>query len=303
MRRKWKLSFLAGLGYASMSAGAVIESLRRLGYEGIEWTTAHFNPDTPLSGLREIVDRTRAAGMEVSRIMAHEDLVSLDDDVRRQRIDKTVRVIQSAGACGVRTVGTMTGPALWDPAAPKIGKDISESVAWEQVFEAYNVFTQAAKAANVVISSEGVFGMVAHDFYSHRFMMEKLDRQIHRVNLDPSHGILYGNEDVAWIVRQWGDRIAHIHLKDAMGTPRIGEFHFPLLGEGQVNWQQFFEALEEIAYQGFCSIEFESFAYYERILRSDPETAARVSMDGVKTLLERFRDAPPGGLDRPQKSD
>jgi len=42
--RKWKTSFLAGLGYAGMPTEEVIASLRALGYEGIEWTTSHFSP-------------------------------------------------------------------------------------------------------------------------------------------------------------------------------------------------------------------------------------------------------------------
>ncbi len=282
--RKWKTSFLAGLGYASMPAGEVIASLREIGYDGIEWTTGHFNPDKPLAELREIVERTRDAGLEVSRVMAHEDLVCLDDAERKRRIDRTVRVIELAGECGVATVGTMTGPAPWDPSAPRVGRDISESGAWEQVFEAYDTFTRAAGDAGVVISSEGVFGMVAHDFYTHRFMMDRLDPRIHKVNLDPSHGILYGNLDVDWVVRQWGDRIAHIHLKDAVGVPEMGRFLFPLLGEGNVNWSAFFGALDEIGYDGFCSVEFESFAYYEQVLDRDPEAAARISMEQIEKL-------------------
>jgi len=285
--RRWKLSFLAGLGYASMPAVEVIASLRRLGYEGIEWTTCHFNPDKPLSELHEIVNRTRDAGMEVSRIMAHEDLVCLDDAERRRRIERTVRVIDLAGECGVATVGTMTGPAPWDPSAPRIGKDISESAAWEQVFEAYEAFTRAARAAGVVVSSEGVFGTVAHDFYTHKFLMDRLDPALHKVNLDPSHGVLYGNLDVGWVVRQWGDRIAHVHLKDAIGVPEMERFVFPLLGEGNVDWAAFFDALEEIGYEGFCSVEFESFAYYRRILGGDPEAAARLSIEQVRKLTAR----------------
>ena len=284
--RQWKIAFLAGLDYAHMPAGEVINSLKEVGYEGIEWTTAHFNPDRPLSELKELVDRTRDAGMEASRIMAHEDLVSLDDDVRKERIDRTVRVIESAGACGVATVGTMTGPAPWDPGAPNIGKEISESAAWEQVFEAYEAFGKAAAGAGVVISSEGVFGMVAHDFYTHRFLIEKLDSPVQKVNFDPSHGILYGNYDVAWVVRQWGERIAHVHLKDAVGDrPEPGKFIFPLLGEGQVDWGAFFGALEEIGYGGVCSVEFESFDYYRQVLKGDPEAAARLSRQQVEALL------------------
>ena len=281
---KWKISFLAGLGYASMQPTQVIESLSRLGYEGIEWTTSHFDPDRPLSDLREIVGRTRDAGMEVSRIMAHEDLVSLDDAKRHVIIERTVRVIEAAGECGVATVGTMTGPAPWDSSAPRIGSDISEAAAWDQVFEAYESFGAAGRKANVLISSEGVFGMVAHDFHTHKFMMDRLDSAVHKVNFDPSHGVLYGNLDVGWVVRQWGERIAHVHLKDAAGFPEMGKFVFPLLGEGNVNWKEFFAALDDIAYQGFCSVEFESFGYYRNILGEDPEAAARISIELLRKL-------------------
>jgi sugar phosphate isomerase/epimerase len=283
--RRWKIGFLAGLGYTDWKAGDVVRSLKSMGYEGVEWTEAHFDPDRPLQELREVVDRTREAGLEVSRIMAHQDLVSLDDAARRARIERTVRTIHAAGECGVATVGTMTGPAPWDPSAPIIGRHISESAAWDQVFEAYDAFGQAARSANVTITSEGVFGMVAHDFYTHRFLMDHLDPGIHRVNLDPSHGILYGNEDVAWIVRQWGERIGHVHLKDAVGEPVMGRFVFPLLGEGRVDWPRFFGALDQIGYDGFCSVEFESFDYYRQVLGGDPEAAARISMEQLRALM------------------
>jgi len=282
--RKWKLAFLAGLGYASMPAEQVIASLRKLGYEGIEWTSAHFNPDLPVSRLKELVQRTRDAGMEVSRVAGTEDLVCLDDGERRRRIERMIRRIEAAGMCGVSSVGVCTGPFAWDPKAPKVGQDISEGAAWAQVLEAYEIITPVARAAKVVTTTEGIFGTLTHDFYSHRFLMDRIDPQVHKVNLDPSHGTLYGNFDTGWVVRQWGKRIGHVHLKDAVGVPELGKFLFPLLGEGRVDWKGFFAALNEIGYDGFCSVEFESFAYYERVLKGDPEAAARISMEQVKAL-------------------
>jgi len=280
----YKMAFLAGLGYGQKEPGEVIASLKKIGYEGIEWTTSHFDPDKPIPELKALVAQTRDAGMEVSRIMAHEDLVSLDDEARRARIDRTVRVIQMAGECDIANVGTMTGPAPWDRSAPRVGVDISESAAWDQVFEAYEAFTGVAKEAGCIISSEGVFGMVAHDFYTHKFMMDQLDPEIHKVNLDPSHGVLHGNLDVGWVVRQWGDRIAHVHLKDAVGVPEPGKFLFPLLGEGNVNWRDFFGALDEIEFDGYCSVEFESFGYHGKILKNDTELAAQLSMEQIRKL-------------------
>ncbi len=282
---KKKFAFMASLGYTEMKAMDVINSLRAIGYHGVEWTTSHFNPDKNLAELKALVAQTLDAGLEVSRIMAHEDLVSLDDKIRRARIDKTVRVIEAAGQCGVATVGTMTGPAPWDPQAPKVGEQISESAAWDQVFEAYEAFTKAAKKAKVVVSSEGVFGMLAHDFYTHKWMMDRLDPDVQKINFDPSHGILYGNLDVGWVIRQWGGRIAHIHIKDAVGIPKLGQFIFPLLGEGNVNWKEFSKALDDISYKGFLSVEFESFIYYNQVLGGNVEAAARLSMDQIKKLF------------------
>ena len=65
----------------------------------------------------------------------------------------------------------------------------------------------------------------------------------------------------------------------------MGRFLFPLLGEGNVDWPAFFGALDDIGYEGFCSVEFESFAYYERILGGDSETAARLSMEQIRNLV------------------
>jgi L-ribulose-5-phosphate 3-epimerase len=284
--RKWKVAFLATLGYEAMPAEKVIESLRKLGYEGIEWSDAHFNPDQPVSKLKEIVQRTRDAGMEVSRVTATEELVCLDDGERGKRIDRVLRVIEAAGMCGVGIVGTATGPFPWRRNSPKVGEDISEGAAWQQVLDAFETFTPVARAHKVVTATEGIFGTLTHDFYTHKFLMDRLDPAVHRVNFDPSHGALYGNLDVGWITRQWGKRIAHVHLKDAVGVPQMGRFLFPLLGEGVVDWKAFFKALDEIGYDGFCSVEFESFAYYERVLKGDPEAAARISMEQVKRLSE-----------------
>lgn len=293
MERDWKLAFLAGLGYAQWPEDDVLDSLSEIGYEGVEWTPAHFSPARPLPDLRRLVEKTHDAGLEVSRVTTDIDPVVTDDSERQQRIDRVIRVIELAGAVGIATVGTFTGPAPWDPAAPKVGVDISEGAAWDMVLDAFSRFTAAAREAGVTMTSEGVFGMLAHDFYSHRFLMDRLDPEVQRVNLDPSHGILYGNLDVGWVVRQWGSRIGHIHLKDAVGIPEMGRFAFPLLGEGCVDWTDFFTALADIDYTGFCSVEFESFGFYQKVLGGDPELAARMSYQQVHALLPDAEDRAP----------
>lgn len=288
MQRKWKTAFLTILGYQTMDSREVIESLRRVGYEGIEWTAVgHFDPDTKsMSELKEIIDRTHEAGMGVSQIMFHQDLISLDETKRKQRIEKTVRVIEAAGECGVPAVSVLTGPAIWEAGHVRIGEDMNEGNAWAQAIEAVETFSAAGQSAGIAITTEAVYGMLAHDFYTHRYLLDKVAHPAHKINFDPSHYVLYGIEDMKWVIHEMKDHIFHMHIKDGIGVPQLNKFVFPLLGEGRVNWKDFFEALEEIDYQGYCSMEFESFRFYRQVLKQDPEAAARILLEQVDELLK-----------------
>lgn len=284
-----RIAFLAGLGFVCWPADRVVKTLGDLGYDGIEWTTAHFSPRDPVKA-RRAVELTREAGLEVSRIMAHEDFVCQDDAERERRIDAVIGSVQLAGELGVATVGSMTGPAPWDRGAPRVGVDIAEGEAWEMALDAHRRIARTAERSGVTISSEGVFGMLAHDFYSHRYLLEQVDSPALAVNFDPSHGILSGNLDIAWMIERWAGNIVHCHLKDAVGiSQRVGEFVFPLLGEGRVDWTGFFQALEKTGFQGFASVEFESWDYLRQVLGNDPARAAAISIRQVRALREQAR--------------
>ena len=287
MDRKWKTAFLTILEYREMDPGAVIQSLKGLGYEGVEWTMdPHFDPDKPISELKELVERTHDAGMGVSQIMCHEDLVYMDEEPRRQIIDRISRTIQAAGECGVEAVSVLTGPEIWETVHVRVNEDMSASEAWGQAIDAFKTFLGIAEECNVKINSEPVYGMLAHDFFTHKWFMDQTPSPMHKVNLDPSHHVLYGIEDMRWLINQYGDLISHVHVKDAIGIPELNKFVFPLLGEGRVNWDDFFQGLDELDYRGYCSCEFESFRYYRQVLKNDPEAAARVLLEQLNVLVE-----------------
>ena len=102
--------------------------------------------------------------------------------------------------------------------------------------------------------------------------------------------------DVGWLVREWGPFIRHVHIKDVIGVPgRDGDqFMFPLIGEGRVDWSEFFAALAAIQYRGYMSVEFESYKYYRTILKSDPAAASAISMAQLRAL----EDLVPAGLSK-----
>ena len=287
--RKWKLAFMASLGYAQMEPEKVVESLARCGYEAIEWTQRHFDPrGRSEAELRRLVDITRQAGMEVSEVVVQQDLVSTDEHVREDHINLCMENIGAAATCGVPALNLFTGPRPWDPAAARVGRDLSLGQAWDQILDAFDRLLPSAERCQVKLAVEGVWGMVCHDFYSTLRLIEHYDSPYLGVNLDPSHDILAGNMDSGWIARQWGvNRIHHVHLKDAVGVPVPHKHLFPMLGEGLVPWDGFLTAIDDIGYRGYCSVEFESFKYHDLILQGDTEEAARLSIAQVRQLVNR----------------
>ncbi len=283
-----KIAFLASLDFTSWEPEKVLEALSSFGYDGVGWTLSHFNPRTRTKEeLKKLVKLTQGYGLEISEIMVRQDVVSLDESVRRDRIKLVKECIETASEAGIKIINLFSGAARWNPKASKIPENIPEGRAWEQILEAFQEFVEWGEKYKVHLAIEAVFGQVCHDYYTTRELIDAFDSEYMGINMDPSHYQLYGN-DIPWVVKRWGEKIKHVHLKDVVGRPGImnKDFIFPLLGEGTINWKAFFEALEDIKYKGFFSIEFESFNYYRNILRNNPVKAAEISMEQIKRLLE-----------------
>ena len=282
-----KIGFMASLGFSGMPAEKVVGHLKELGYNAVEWTLAHFNPRAKSAAeLHEVVEITRSAGLEPSELVVQQDYVFLDEAVREDRIALTLECIAACAEQGITTVNLFTGPAPWDPNAPVVGKQISEGAAWDMVLDAFGRIVPALEKHRIHGAVEGVWGHLCNDYYTTRPLLYHFNSPWLGVNFDPSHDVLKGNLDIGWIVRQWGvKRIKHIHLKDAVGIQKEGLFLFPFIGEGNVDWKGMFDALREIGYAGYCSVEFESFTYHNKVLKGDTVEAARRTINDVRAVM------------------
>jgi len=280
-----RIGFMASLGFSQMEPAQVCSALKELGYDSVEWTLAHCDPrQKSVDELRELVRITTDHGLVPSEVVIQQDYVTSDTALHEERVALTEQCIHTFREAGIDCINLFTGPAPWDDAAPVVGRDISEGDAWDLVFRAFDRIVPTAEAAGMELAVENVWGMVAHDYYTCRFLIEHYDRQCLGVNFDPSHDILAGHFDVRWLIRQWGDRIKHCHIKDAVGVPAMGKFVFPLIGEGRVDWQGYFGALADIGFDGTCSVEFESFDYLKNVLKDDMVEAARISMASIAAV-------------------
>ena len=282
-----KIGFMASLGFSRMPAQQVVAELKGLGYSAVEWTRAHFDPRRkPLVELKEIVEMTHAGGLAVSEVVIQQDYICLDEATREDRVALTIETIEASAKAGVDTVNLFTGPAPWVRDAPRIPEDISEGEAWQMLLDVFERVVAVLERNKVYAAVESVWGHLCNDYYTTRPLIDHFSSNYLGVNFDPSHDVLKGNFDTGWLVRQWGkEAIKHIHLKDAIGIQQQGMFLFPFLGEGRVDWKGMFAALAEIGYDGYLSIEFESFAYHDQILKGDSVEAARRSMAEIRVLL------------------
>jgi inosose dehydratase len=83
-----------------------------------------------------------------------------------------------------------------------------------------------------------------------------------------------GGGDPAALIRRYGDRLAHVHLKDWEHSSR----RFLPLGEGDLDFADILSAIREAGYDEWLMVELD---YYE----GRPKAAAEVSKQFLERLL------------------
>jgi L-ribulose-5-phosphate 3-epimerase len=87
----------------------------------------------------------------------------------------------------------------------------------------------------------------------------QLNRPNVGVNFDPANMILYDRGDPIDALQTLGKRLKQVHIKDAIRTKKQGEWGQEVsVGTGEVDWKEFFHALDGLRFSGFCSIEREA---------------------------------------------
>lgn len=272
-----RIAYMPTGSLARMELDALCALLKNIGYDGVEWTQHFANPyRTSLKDRKKLLSVPEKHGLSVSEIVVQQDLVVADEAAWRRNIDYVLRCIEAYSEIGITVINLFSGPIPWQTNRLIIGETIQEGKAWELLFRAFDEILPHAERYGVDLAVENVWMMLCHDYISLSYLLNRYDSKHLGVNYDPSHDVLAGHMDVGWVIRQWGkERIKHVHLKDAAGVQGMQQFIFPLLGEGMVDWAAFIAAIEQIGYEGYLSVEFESFAYVDRIWKGDWEQAAR----------------------------
>lgn len=95
------------------------------------------------------------------------------------------------------------------------------------------------------------------------------------VNLDVGHAVVIG-ENPAEIIRNFANAILNIHVEDI----RQRRHHHLIPGDGDMNFQAIFRALDEISYKGFLTVELYTY-------RHSPVEAGKKAFAFLSDFLKR----------------
>jgi sugar phosphate isomerase/epimerase len=194
------------------------------------------------------------------------------DGIQARAAQRLADTARAAAAFGVTQVNGFTGSPVWQLLYSFPPNDQAE------IDGAYGRVAERFAPILDVFEHEGVrFGLevhpteIAYDFVTTRRTLEAVGRESFGINLDPSH-LVHQFLDAAEFAREFGDRIYHVHVKDAKrrldGRRSILASHLPFgdrdrgwdfvsPGHGDVDFDELFRALNEIGYAGPLSVEWE----------------------------------------------
>jgi sugar phosphate isomerase/epimerase len=203
--------------------------------------------------------------MGISSISAHRSMVFADAAERQASVDYVNGCIDAVAQVGTDIVHMLTGP---------YAQGASRDQSWQWMLESCRQCGEHAVERGVTLAMEPVGFAVVADMKDLQRFLEDMPGHNFCVNLDVAH-LPVANEDPPQWIRTLGGRIVHTHIKDARiyddVEPRVCvfgvelDFECPPLGQGVIDFPAIIQALVEIGYDGYLSVEHSAhvFGYNE----------------------------------------
>ena len=180
---------------------------------------------------------------------------------------------KAAKNMGIKVVNGFTGSPIWHKlySFPPVS-DQAIADGFKYVAKMWNPILDEFDKCGVKFALEVHPTEIAFDLFTAKRLLEALDyRETFGFNFDPSH-LLWQGLDPAMFIREFPNRIYHVHIKDAQvtldgrtgilashinfGQPNRGwDFRSP--GHGGVDFEEIIRELNRAGYTGPLSVEWE----------------------------------------------
>src|SRR3954453_21142605 len=277
--------------YLNFSFADAVARLARIGYPAVEimadvphaWPA--FLLDEQKQALRDTLARNKLQISNINSFMMHAvndprqrywhpSWIEPDRHYRQIRIDHTKRSLTLAKELGAPCITT-------EPGGP-----VEPGTSWRA---ALDLFVEMIKPGAEHAEKEGVLllvepepGLLIETADQFEEFMGHVDSPAVGLNFDIGHAYCVGDEP-APTIRRMAEYIRHFHLEDIAAT-RV--HHHLVPGEGAIDFEATLQAIADIGYQGWITIEL--YPYVD-----DPDGAARTALQRVTQILSSIRSAAP----------
>ena len=284
------LKFAAAEGYSCVEVMCWPPSKAERRYAGVtHLDVTSFGSDEA----RRVQDLVAQTGVAFSGLGYYPNPLTPDLEEASVYFEHIKKVILAAELLGIGQMNTF------------IGRDWHKSVDdnWPRFMSTWKPLVQFARDHGVRIGIENCPMLFSADEWPGgknlatspaiwRRMFSDIPDDHFGLNYDPSH-MVWQQMDYLTPLREFSDRIFHVHAKDVRVDPHcINEygilalptkFHVPKLpGMGEVNWGKFCSILSDTGYRGPVCVEVEDRAYEESLERR------KDSLRQSRTYLRNF---------------
>lgn len=257
----------------------VLESLKAMGYDGVEIPLFNYDLDYATWG-----QRLDDLGLERTAVTVRTDEdnpISPDETIRTKGIEQSKRALDCCAAVGATH---MVGPyhsalGLFSGAGPSDSE-------WNHGVESMRAVAEHAGTVNVMLGVEALNRFECYLLNTHgdaaRFA-KQVDHPNCRIMYDTFHANIE-EKDIAGAIRGAAEMICHVHISENdRSTP----------GSGNVRWAENFDTLKEIGYDGWLMIEAFGLALPElvaatKIWRRMYESEEQLSRDGLAFMKAEY---------------
>jgi sugar phosphate isomerase/epimerase len=191
------------------------------------------------------------------------------------RIEHTIECIRLAKKIGAKHLSTEPGGPV--PAASSSSRQQYQDIdRLEKIFlDGLIRISKTADEENIKVLIEPEPGLLIENSRQFKnFMTKIINSKYIRLNFDIGHFYCV-NEDPAKVVYELSDYIEHFHLADISHT-RI--HHHLIPGRGSIDFRSVFDAMDDIGYQGFVTVELYPY-------QDNPIEAAKEAYDYLCSIM------------------
>lgn len=276
---KFGMNLLLWTGELNDDLVPVLQSLQAMGYDGVEVPV--FNLEMDYTFWAKRLDELGLERTAVTVRGAEDNPISSDASVRKQGVDNTKRTLDCCAEVGATH---LVGP--YHSALGVFSGQGPTTDEWQWGVESMRQVAEHAAELDIILGIECLNRFETYLLNTHadaaRFAAE-VDHPSCRVMYDTFHANIE-EKSIPAAIRDCAHALCHVHISENdRSTP----------GQGNVRWDENFDTLEEVGYDGWLMIEAFGLALPElaaatKIWRRMYESEGQLARDGLAFMKAEY---------------